>query len=272
MATSVRIEDKAFSDSRFDVLAQLCGLPDADCARGKMMRLWRQCTIEQSYDLHPIQVDTVLGEFGSANIVASHLGEHLRNDRIRICGTAGRIEWAENLQKGSAKGGQVRAATAKRDSLGRMVAGPAESSRSAGQPHQHPSSVPSPSPSPSPSPIQLPSQITRENGDCVLSAEQVLALGQSEHGWRPPTGTATPALLAVCPVRRDELDAAIATTKATASKPGFGYLASVLASNREAAQRAPPARKAKLTQAEHDAIAAERFDAELLKRAEEASR
>ena len=46
MGASVRIEDDAFSDTRYDLLARYGGLADADHARGKMARIWRQCTLE----------------------------------------------------------------------------------------------------------------------------------------------------------------------------------------------------------------------------------
>ena len=107
MAASVRIEDEAFSDGRYDVLARLAGLPDSDCARGKMMRLWRQCTIEQIYVLTDLDIQCVFGENGVDAILQSRLAERVENG-IRICGTRGRIEWIKKLRNGNKNGGKKR--------------------------------------------------------------------------------------------------------------------------------------------------------------------
>ena len=61
MAASVRIEDEAFSDERYEDLAHFAGLVDADHARGKMIRLWRQCTLEQSHEINPLVAVRFLG-------------------------------------------------------------------------------------------------------------------------------------------------------------------------------------------------------------------
>lgn len=57
MAASVRIEDEAFADERYDALARAAGLADADHARGKMARLWRQsagsCSIRSAAPARP---------------------------------------------------------------------------------------------------------------------------------------------------------------------------------------------------------------------------
>lgn len=107
MAASVRIEDEAFSDQRYVRLATLCGLADADHARGKMLILWRQCTLEQRYVLPVEDVVAVLGPSGEKNIVTARLGvTHPRG--IRIAGTRGRIEWLKNLRENGKKGGRPK--------------------------------------------------------------------------------------------------------------------------------------------------------------------
>jgi hypothetical protein len=95
---SVRTEEIAFSDLRFEVLAQLASLADADHARGKMNRLWRQCTIDQAYVLSAAVVRSVLGPNGVEAIIDSQLGEQV-DDGIRIKGTKGRIEWLGKVRK-----------------------------------------------------------------------------------------------------------------------------------------------------------------------------
>lgn len=104
---SVRIEDDAFGDLRYETLAQVAGLADADHARGKMARLWRQCTAERIYHLSETEVCAVLGSRGVDALIESRLGE--QTDRgIRIRGTRGRIEWLEKLRKNGKKGGRPK--------------------------------------------------------------------------------------------------------------------------------------------------------------------
>ena len=107
---SVRIEDDAFGDLRYETLAKEAGLADADHARGKMARLWRQCTAERIYHLSETEVCAVLGPRGVDALIESRLGE--QTDRgIRIRGTRGRIEWLEKLRKNGKKGGRPRKAS-----------------------------------------------------------------------------------------------------------------------------------------------------------------
>ena len=123
MGVSVRVEDCAFDDSRYDELASHFkpAEPDADWARGKMLWIWRQCTKENSRTLSQFQVKLVLGEGGVDALVASNLAELCDDGRVRIKGTEGRIEWFQNLKKGSKAGGRSRAKTARRGANGRML-------------------------------------------------------------------------------------------------------------------------------------------------------
>ena len=102
---SVRIEDDAFGDLRFDILATEAGLADADHARGKMIRLWRQCTAENVHTLPEAVVVSVLGSRGVSALIVARLGEK-NSHGVRIKGTKGRIEWLANLRKNGAKGGR----------------------------------------------------------------------------------------------------------------------------------------------------------------------
>jgi uncharacterized phage protein (TIGR02220 family) len=102
---SVRIEDDAFGDLRFEILATEAGLSDSDHARGKMIRLWRQCTAENVHTLPEAVVVSVLGVRGVSALIVARLGEK-NSHGVRIKGTKGRIEWLENLRKNGRKGGR----------------------------------------------------------------------------------------------------------------------------------------------------------------------
>lgn len=106
---AVRIEEEAFSDPRYIVLANACQLADPDHARGKMAVLWRQCTALHSYVLPLSIIRAVLGEKGEAALVESQLGEAV-DGGIRMRGTKGRIEWLKKLRKNAKKGGEAKAA------------------------------------------------------------------------------------------------------------------------------------------------------------------
>lgn len=109
MAASVRIEDEAFSDLRFEVLALTCSLADADHARGKMAKIWRQCCQQQTVCLPAAFVVSVLGPNAVEALETAALGEVI-DGGIRIRGARGRIEWLGRLRKNSRKGGRANAA------------------------------------------------------------------------------------------------------------------------------------------------------------------
>ena len=106
---AVRVEDEAFSDIRYDVLASACQLADADHARGKMLNLWRQCTAQHRHVLPRSMIVAVLGLNGPVGIVEAGLGEE-HPEGIRIRGTEGRIEWLAKLRDNASKGGAAKAA------------------------------------------------------------------------------------------------------------------------------------------------------------------
>jgi uncharacterized phage protein (TIGR02220 family) len=108
MAASVRIEDEAFADERYEDLALAAGLADADHARGKMARIWRQCTIENQHALPFETIRRILGERGIDALRTARLGDVLEDGRVRIRGTRGRIEWLEKLRKNGRKGGRPK--------------------------------------------------------------------------------------------------------------------------------------------------------------------
>jgi hypothetical protein len=144
MSASVRIEDEAFSDRRYDLLARELGLPDADCARGKMAAIWRQCTQQQVHVLDAEIVRVILGNNGVDALVKSRLGEVVSNG-VRICGTRGRIEWLAKLRNNGRKGGRPRKPNGNHLVL-----------------HSETRSEPEPNP-PAPAPAPVTSQIERES-------------------------------------------------------------------------------------------------------------
>jgi uncharacterized phage protein (TIGR02220 family) len=96
---AVRIDAEAFGDERFADLAQILGLADADHALGKMARIWRQCTVEQSYVLPENTINRIIGfPSGAEALIASRLAEKTKIG-IRIRGTNGRIEWLGRLRE-----------------------------------------------------------------------------------------------------------------------------------------------------------------------------
>lgn len=108
---AVRIEDDAFGDARYEELAEYAGLADADHARGKMARLWRQCTQETQYALQPETIARVLGPGGVDALIKSRLGQRMDDGTVRIKGTKGRIEWLKKLRsngKFGKKGGRPK--------------------------------------------------------------------------------------------------------------------------------------------------------------------
>jgi hypothetical protein len=103
MAASVRIEDEAFGDGRYEHLGQLLGTTKFD-ALGRMSFLWRQCTQENS---HVLPESFVRVFVDPEKLVESRLGERVETG-IRIRGTRGRIEWLAKLRKNGRKGGRPR--------------------------------------------------------------------------------------------------------------------------------------------------------------------
>jgi hypothetical protein len=160
---SVRIEDDAFGDLRYETLAKEAGLADADHARGKMARLWRQCTAERIYHLSETEVCAVLGPRGVDALIESRLGE--QTDRgIRIRGTRGRIEWLEKLRKNGKKGGRPKKTKAK--------------------PSGFQESNP---PAPAPAPVLVLAQEEEENGPAAPAALPLFAERSAPEPVRPDT-------------------------------------------------------------------------------------
>lgn len=98
MAASVRIEDEAFADLRYEILGALLGTSKYD-ALGRMSYLWRQCTIQNSETLWVTTITLVLGSEGVSMLIEASLGTAIDDKTVRIHGTNGRIEWLQKLRK-----------------------------------------------------------------------------------------------------------------------------------------------------------------------------
>lgn len=100
----VSVEQEALTDSRFGILGRLLGCPEpfaADFALGRMVRIWHECILRGQYSLERQIVDAILGTEGASEmLVRSQLGA-LRNDRVRVKGTRGRIEYLDKLRQGN---------------------------------------------------------------------------------------------------------------------------------------------------------------------------
>lgn len=109
---AVRLDPEAFRDPRFRILGGLLKTNEYD-AMGRLVFVWSYCTEKQT---HYLTKDVIAGLTHSENfadfMVAADLAEHF-NEKIRVKGTKGRIEWLAKLRKNSRKGGAARKAKAK---------------------------------------------------------------------------------------------------------------------------------------------------------------
>lgn len=219
MSASVRIEDEAFSDSRYAVLARSLGLADVDHAIGKMARVWRQCTLEHRYSLPQTDVQALLGDGGVEALVTARLGELTNDGLVRICGTRGRIEWLAKLKAGGRKGGKSRASKAKRDKKGRLATS---------RPSLVEASHPSPGLSSPPVPAPVPVLHEREIAIGVDAVKQRL-------GLILPDPEIDLALSRSAPFTEAEYQAALTETKQRLGRHEPKYAAKVLGGIRDRA-------------------------------------
>ena len=119
MAAPVRVEAAALSDPRIDLLGQLAGYSRYE-ALGRLTHLWSACTEKQFHVATEALVRACIGPAGVQHMLDAELAERV-DGGLRVKGTAGRIEWHGEFSQKRAAAGAVRAATAQRDSKGRMV-------------------------------------------------------------------------------------------------------------------------------------------------------
>jgi len=173
MAASVRIEDEAFGEPRIELLGELAGYNRYE-ALGRLAHLWRMCTHRQQHIVSETVVTACLGPRGVEALIGAELGERA-GDGIRVRGTAGRIEWLQELRERAAAGGRSRAARRLADakqtaseSQADASPGVADARNSLADASQKPAAfVPPlcpPSPSPSPSGIRERERPARSTG------------------------------------------------------------------------------------------------------------
>lgn len=121
------VDEFAFDDVRFELLAERLGFADGDHALAKCQRVWRQCQQRGTHSLTPVEIALAMrqpssraGEIAGA-LLAVGLAENAVNgasDHLYLRGTEGRIEWLEasraSQRERSRLGGLARAKQAKR--------------------------------------------------------------------------------------------------------------------------------------------------------------
>ncbi len=101
------IEEKAWGDVRFQVLANLLNI-DHFSAIGRMANVWRWCTNTEKYELSAAEIEAAIGVNNSAFLLCES-GLATRNDDMYyIHGTKGRIEWIKRCRKNGKLGGRKR--------------------------------------------------------------------------------------------------------------------------------------------------------------------
>jgi hypothetical protein len=150
----VNIDAAAFTDPRFGALALAMGWQDHYTAIGRMAGLWLQCTLRETYSLPVKQIAVLLGstdaDLVKQNLLECELAAENDDGTLRICGTAGRIEWLAAKRKAGAKGGKAKGSQLRR--------GKKQNSASALPPAEaeHGFATPPPAPTPAPAPAPAP--------------------------------------------------------------------------------------------------------------------
>lgn len=109
MASIVSVDLLAFTDPRFDIAAKSLGVSKFDVL-GRMLMVWKECTIHSTYYLSDQIIDALvqLSGFGDA-LVTAELAERMpkRAGFIRVKGTRERIEWYKKVKAGAKRGGMA---------------------------------------------------------------------------------------------------------------------------------------------------------------------
>lgn len=108
---AVRIDDKAFADARFAMLAKLMGLSEPDHAIIKVARIWQMQTENYTpqrptYVVHADIVAATLGPKGADYLLLVGLAEE-STDGLYMKGTRGRIEWLWNKKASASAAGKA---------------------------------------------------------------------------------------------------------------------------------------------------------------------
>jgi hypothetical protein len=118
MTAPIRIEAKAIGDTRFKILARLCGFADGDHALIKCARIWAYQTDiytddRPSYVVSAEVIEAELGPGGAEHLVTARLATREPGGEpggepagFRIHGTEGRIEWLYRSRQNGKSGGR----------------------------------------------------------------------------------------------------------------------------------------------------------------------
>lgn len=110
---AVRIENDAWIDGRYAMLAELCGLEDPRFALILCGSVWSQCTERCDEFMSGAMIDAIAKRKGFAEaMAASELADKPREEdgKYRVRGTRGRIEWLQSRRGAGKKGGEAKAA------------------------------------------------------------------------------------------------------------------------------------------------------------------
>src|SRR3990167_4593009 len=103
----VNVDAVALVDPRFVKLGRLLHT-DRHGALGRMIQVWLLCTERERYEVDANEIIDLDIGLTAALIVEAELGVWTDDaqSRIRVCGTAGRIEWLAKKRRSGAKGGK----------------------------------------------------------------------------------------------------------------------------------------------------------------------
>ena len=102
----ISVDQAALTDSRYEILAQIAGLADADHARGRMIRVWNECQERETYTLRAETLDSIFHVEASGELlIRSALARRVRPGLFYVCGSRGRIEWLKKRREEGRKGG-----------------------------------------------------------------------------------------------------------------------------------------------------------------------
>jgi hypothetical protein len=109
---AVRVESKAFTDSRIKLLAKNLNT-DWHYVLGVMTDLWRECTEEGVYELREDSIDAMAGrELFAQEMIKVGLGKK-SSGKVYISGARGKIDWLKKMRENGKKGGRPKLALLK---------------------------------------------------------------------------------------------------------------------------------------------------------------